>query len=69
MFWISPLKGSDPASLALMADLNVWSPDYQSVAPHGPIVHNNDASNPGALGSTPAALGGSEATSPLSTAP
>jgi prepilin-type N-terminal cleavage/methylation domain-containing protein len=58
LLWTSPEKGSDPASLVLFTDLNVWSPDFQSVAPHGPngpIVHDNDASIPG--GATPKMLG------------
>ena len=59
--WISPKKLSERGSLALMTDLNVWSPGYQSVAPHaanGAIVHNGDASNPDATGATSKELGG-----------
>lgn len=61
VWWLSPQKLTDPGSLVLLTDLNVWSPGTQSVASHGPngaIQHGDDATNPDAAGATPKALGG-----------
>lgn len=57
--WISPKKLTEPSSLILFSDLNVWSPGSQTVAPHGkngPVVQS-DATNPNAGGITSKELG------------
>jgi len=59
--WFSPKKGTDPGTLALFADLNVWSPGSQSMAPHGKhgvvLGEGFDPTNPQAGGKTSQELG------------
>lgn len=58
--WISPLKMTEDPSLALITDLNVWSPGSQTVAPHGKngaIYREGDATNPSAGGISAQLLG------------
>lgn len=70
--WTSPQKISENSSLVVFADLNVWSPGANTVAPHGingPIYQQGDATNPdrggvasqliGAVGGNVGALDGS----------
>lgn len=60
LIWISPKKINERSMLVLFADLNVWAPGNQTVAPHGKngaIVEGGDATNPGASGATSKALG------------
>ena len=60
LLWISPKKINEKCDLTLFADLNVWSPDNQTVAPHGKngaIVVGGDATNPGGKGATSKTLG------------
>ncbi len=60
MSWISPKKLTEKSDLVIFADLNVWSPGSQTVAPHGkngPIVQADDATNPNASGATSKSLG------------
>lgn len=59
--WTSPTKTSQAGSLALFTDLNVWSPDSQSMAPHGKhgvvLGEGFDPTNPQAGGKTSQELG------------
>jgi prepilin-type N-terminal cleavage/methylation domain-containing protein len=58
--WKSPHKTTEDSSLVLIAELNVWSPGSQTVAPHGntgPVFLEGDATNPGAGGITSQLLG------------
>ena len=59
--WISPQRASENSSLVLLTDLNDWSPGYaKTFAPHGkngPILRDQDASNPSEDGASPASLG------------
>ncbi len=59
--WLSPLRSDEDANVAIIAELNVWTPTGdQTVAPHGPngvIFRGNDASNTGSGGVNSAALG------------
>ncbi len=59
--WISPQRLTDNSSLVLVSDMNDWSPGYgQTFAPHaknGPILIDQDASNPKASGASSAAIG------------
>jgi hypothetical protein len=59
--WISPRRTTDDSSLVLVTDMNDWSPGYgKTFAPHGrggPILRDNDASNPSADGMSSAAIG------------
>ena len=59
--WISPQRLTDDPQLVLVSEMNDWSPGYgQTFAPHGksgPILEGLDASNPGAAGATPEAIG------------
>lgn len=60
LLWKSPKKISEKSDLALFADLNVWAPGSQTVAPHGkngPIVQGDDATNPNSTGATSKSLG------------
>ena len=60
--WISTQKLTDNSPLALVTDLNDWSPgDQKSFAPHGirgPIMQAGDYTNPGAHGAPSATIGG-----------
>jgi hypothetical protein len=59
--WLSPLRTDEPQSLALFAELNVWTPvGGQTVAPHGPngaVFRDGDAANSNAGGATSTSLG------------
>lgn len=61
--WVSPQKLTESSSLALVSDLNDWSPGYdggKTFAPHGangPILKPMDAANAGALGASSASIG------------
>jgi prepilin-type N-terminal cleavage/methylation domain-containing protein len=59
--WISPQTLSQDSRLALVTDLNDWSPGYgKTFAPHGPrgpILKGNDYSNNSALGLSSEAIG------------
>jgi prepilin-type N-terminal cleavage/methylation domain-containing protein len=59
--WASPNKTTDDSMLALFADLNVWSPGSQSMAPHGKggavLGEGFDPTNPQAGGKTSQELG------------
>jgi hypothetical protein len=59
--WISPQRLTDHSALVLLSDMNDWSPGYgQTFAPHGkngPLLEGLDASNPHAIGATPAEIG------------
>ncbi len=59
--WISPQKLSAKPMLALLTDMNDWSPGYQKTfAPHGPrgaILRGNDYANEIAEGASSAAIG------------
>ena len=61
--WVSPQKLTESSSLALVSDLNDWSPGYdggKTFAPHGangPILKPMDAANTSALGASSASIG------------
>ena len=59
--WRSPQKITDDSSLALLTDLNDWSPGYgKTFAPHGangPILTDADASNSSADGASSQSIG------------
>lgn len=59
--WISPQRTTDDPSLALVTDLNDWSPGYgKTFAPHGrtgPILRDGDFSNESAEGSSSKDIG------------
>jgi prepilin-type N-terminal cleavage/methylation domain-containing protein len=59
--WISPQTLTADNSLALVTDMNDWSPGYRkSFAPHGargPILRAGDFSNSGANGASPKDIG------------
>jgi hypothetical protein len=59
--WISPQRTSQDSSLVLATDLNDWSPGYgKTFAPHGrrgPILREDDASNPSAEGASSKEVG------------
>jgi prepilin-type N-terminal cleavage/methylation domain-containing protein len=60
--WVSPQKLTANSSLALLTDLNDWSPgDSKTFAPHGrrgPILQAGDYANASAGGASSAAIGG-----------
>jgi prepilin-type N-terminal cleavage/methylation domain-containing protein len=59
--WESPLNINESGSLAVIAELNVWTPTgSQTVAPHGPtgaIYQQGDATNPDAAGKSSKSIG------------
>jgi prepilin-type N-terminal cleavage/methylation domain-containing protein len=59
--FISPQTTSDDPSLALVTDINDWSPGFgKTFAPHGangPALRDNDFSNPSAIGASSKAIG------------
>jgi prepilin-type N-terminal cleavage/methylation domain-containing protein len=59
--WVSPQRLTDDSQLVLVSDMNDWSPGYgQTFAPHaqaGPKLDGTDASNVGANGASPVAVG------------
>ncbi len=59
--WISPRKATESGLLPLLTDLNVWSPEPQSVASHGKygviLEGGTDATNPNSGGKTSRELG------------
>ena len=59
--WQSPITLSDPGTLAVLSELNVWTPTgSQTVAPHGPngaIYQPGDATNPDAAGRSSKSIG------------
>ena len=60
--WVSPQTLNQDSSLALVTDMNDWSPGYRkSFAPHGargPILRAGDFSNTAANGASPKEIGG-----------
>ncbi len=59
--WTSPRTATDKPTLALVTDLNDYSPGYRKTfAPHGahgPILRDSDFSNASAEGASPASIG------------
>jgi prepilin-type N-terminal cleavage/methylation domain-containing protein len=59
--WISPQRLTDAPTLALVSDLNDWSPGYgKAFAPHGkngPILAAGDYANSGGNGASSKAIG------------
>ncbi len=59
--WVSPQTINDNSQLVLVADLNDWSPGFgKTFAPHGksgPVLRDNDYSNPSAQGASSKAIG------------
>jgi hypothetical protein len=59
--WISPQTLSEDSRLALVTDLNDWSPGYgKTFAPHGargPILKGNDYANGSVMGLSSEAIG------------